>query len=65
MGTITEKTGTIKIKDMKLRENILIVSILRGRNIITPNGGEVIKKNDTVVIIDGTDSVNNINDILE
>ena len=59
------KAKNIKIKDMKLKENILIVSILRGRNIITPNGGEVIKKNDTVVIIDSTDSVNNINDILE
>ena len=59
------KSKNIKIKDMKLKENILIVSILRGRNIITPNGAEVIKKNDTVVIIDGTDSVNNINDILE
>ena len=59
------KAKNVKIKDMKLRENILIISILRGRNIITPNGDEVIKKNDTVVIIDGTDSVNNINDILE
>ena len=59
------KGKNIKIKDMKLRENILIVSILRGRNIITPNGKEEIKKGDTVVIIDGTDSVKTINDILE
>ncbi len=54
-----------KIKDMKLKENILIVSILRGKNIYTPNGDEEIKLKDTIVIIDGTDSVKNINDILE
>ena len=38
------KAKNTKIKDMKLRDNILIVSILRGRNIITPNGNEVIKR---------------------
>lgn len=59
------KASNIKIKDMKLKQNILIVSILRGRSVITPNGNEVIKPRDTIVIIDGTDSVKNINDILE
>jgi len=59
------KAKNIKIKDMKLRKNILIVSILRGRNVITPTGNEVIKNKDTIVIIDGTDSVTTINDILE
>ena len=59
------KSKNTKIKDMKLRENILIVSILRGRNIITPNGDEIIKPKDVIVIIDGTDTVKNINDILE
>lgn len=59
------KASNIKIKDMKLRQNILIVSILRGKSVITPNGSEVIKPRDTIVVIDGTDSVKNINDILE
>ena len=55
----------IKIKDMKLKENVLLVAILRGRNIIIPNGNEEIKPKDTIVVIDGLNQVKEINDILE
>ncbi len=53
-----------KIKDMNIKENILIVAIQRGKNIIMPSGEETIKLNDTIVLIDGNDSIKNINDIL-
>ena len=54
-----------KIKDMNIKDNILIVAIQRGRNIIMPNGSSEIKLNDTIVLIDRSDSLNDINDILE
>ena len=55
----------ITVKDMKLKEDILIVSILRGKNVIFPSGNEEIKPKDTIVIIDGLNQVKEINDILE
>ena len=54
-----------KIKDMNIKENILIVAIQRGRNVIMANGNEKIMLNDTIVVIDGNDSIRKINDILE
>ncbi len=54
-----------KIKDMHLKESVLIIAIQRGRNIIIPNGNTVIKENDTIVLIDNSDQLKNINDILE
>lgn len=58
------KGANIKIKDLNLKEDILLVAILRGRNVIFPNGNEEIKPEDTIVIIDGLNQVKEINDIL-
>lgn len=55
----------IKIKDMPLKDNILIVAIQRGKNTIVPNGNDEIELNDTVVIIDGSGLLKELNDILE
>ena len=55
----------IKIKDMQLKENILLVAILRGRKVILPTGNDEIKPKDTIVINDGLNQVKEINDILE
>lgn len=55
----------MSIKDMKLKDGVLIVAILRGKNIIFPNGMDEIKFRDTIVIIDDTNSIKEINDILE
>ena len=54
-----------KIKDLKLKENILIVAILRDKNIIYPSGNEEIKLNDIIIIIDGENIVVDINDMVE
>ena len=59
------KGVNIKIKDLNLKEDILLVAILRGRNVIFPNGNEEIKPEDTIVIIDGLNQIKEINDILE
>lgn len=55
----------VSIKDMKLKDGVLIVAILRGKNIIFPNGMDVIKEKDTIIIIDNNSKVKDINDILE
>lgn len=59
-----KKTNT-KLKDLNIREDVLIIAIQRGKNIIIPNGNTVIKENDTVVLIDNTLELKDINDILE
>ncbi len=59
------KKTNIKLKDLNIREDVLIIAIQRGKNIIIPNGNTVIKENDTVVLIDSTLELKDINDILE
>ena len=59
------KKTNIKLKDLNIREDVLIIAIQRGKNIIIPNGNTVIKENDTVVLIDNTLELKDINDILE
>jgi trk system potassium uptake protein TrkA len=54
----------IKIKDLTLKDGILIVAILRDRRIIFPNGQDEIKQKDTIVVIDSNDTIRDINDIL-
>ena len=54
-----------KIKDMNIKDNILIVAIQRDKSIIIPNGNEKIYIDDTIVVIDSNDLLKDINDILE
>ena len=54
-----------QIKEMNIKEGILVVAILRGKNVIFPNGQDVIKERDTIVVIDNSGSIIDINDILE
>lgn len=59
------KATDVKLKDLKIKENVLIIAIQRGKNIIIPNGTTTIKENDTIVLIDNTHELKDINDILE
>ncbi len=55
----------IKLKDLKLKDNVLVVSILRGRNIMFPNGSDEIKEKDVIILaVDEKINVKDINDIL-
>lgn len=53
-----------KIKDIELKDGVLITAILRGKNIIFPSGNEKIFENDTIVIIDNESKIQELNDIL-
>ena len=53
-----------KIKDLELKEGVLITAILRGKNIIFPSGNDKIFEQDTIVIIDNESKIQELNDIL-
>jgi trk system potassium uptake protein TrkA len=53
-----------KIKELELKDGVLIVAILRGKNIIFPSGNDKIFENDTIVIIDSESKIQELNDIL-
>lgn len=53
-----------KIKEINFKEGSLIIAIMRGKQIIFPTGNDIIKKGDIIVIVDTTETVNDINDIL-
>ncbi len=54
-----------KLRNLKLKEGILIIAIQRGKNIIIPNGNDEINNKDIIVIIDNNNKIKNINDIIE
>lgn len=53
-----------KIREINFKEGSLIIAIMRGKQIIFPTGNDIIKKGDIVVIVDTTETVKDINDIL-
>ena len=55
-----------KLKDLKIKDNILVVAILRGKDIIFPTGNDEIKTKDTVVLaVDNNRPIKDLNNILE
>ncbi len=54
-----------KIKDMKLKDGVLIAAILRKEKIIFPSGNDEILLRDTIIVIDKDSKIKDINDILE
>lgn len=62
--TNTFKELNSKIKDIELKDGVLITAILRGKNIIFPSGNDKIFENDTIVIIDNESKIQELNDIL-
>lgn len=56
----------IKLKDLSIKDNVLVVAINRHKNIIFPTGEDVIKEKDTIVLAVGENQdIKNVNDILE
>lgn len=61
----TKHLGT-QLKDLHIRDNILINSIARGNRFEIPNGDSTIEKGDIIVILsDDTTTIHQINDIFE
>ena len=64
---INENSNAIDIplKDLKIKKGILIASILRNEKMIFPGGNDVIKSNDSVMIVITASSIEDFDDILE
>ena len=58
------KALNTKIKDIDMKDGVLVVAILKGKKIIFPNGYDIIEENDTIVIIDNESNIQELNDIL-
>lgn len=58
------KVINVPLKDLKLRENILIIGIIRERKIITPAGDTEIFAGDRVVVITKNQGLRDLSDIL-
>ncbi len=54
-----------KLKELNLKNGVLIVAISRDKNIIFPKGTDVILEKDTIVVIANNDKITNLNGILE
>ncbi len=53
------------LKDLKIKKNILICSIVRNRHVIIPDGNTMIELNDSVVVISKEYRFSDIRDILD
>ena len=53
------------LKKLKLKKNILICGIIRGRTVIIPNGNDFITIDDSVIIISKDHHFSDITDILD
>lgn len=53
-----------KLKDLSLKENILIAAIVRNKKIIIPYGNDIIKDRDKVIVITKKGFISDLNDIL-
>lgn len=54
----------IPLEKLQIRSNLLISSIIRGNEIITPSGKDVIKIGDTVIVVTTETGLNDLTDIL-
>ncbi len=54
-----------KIKNLNIKDNLLISAIQRGKNIIYPNGEEEIKLKDSILIIAKNGTLRNLNDLVK
>lgn len=54
----------IPLKDMKLKPNLLVSGIIRGRKVIIPTGDDVIMAGDRVVVITENQGMNDLSDII-
>ncbi len=55
----------IPLLNLKLKSNLLVCCIVRGKQIITPSGRDTIELNDTVIVVTTNKGLQDISDILE
>lgn len=61
----SSKLLNVCLKDLKLKKNVLIASIIRNSEVIIPSGMNQIKENDSVIVVTTGQILDDLNDILE
>ncbi len=61
----TSKTLNIALKDLRLKKKVLIAAVIRGKEVVIPNGEDKILAGDNVIVVTTTQFFNNLDDILE
>ena len=51
------------LKDISLKKNVLIACITHGRNTAIPDGSSSFTEGDTIIVVSGSNSIHNLNDI--
>ena len=64
VGPSTKNLG-VPLKDLKLKSDVLIAVIVRGRTIIIPEGSTFLAEDDTVIIIARNGIITDLNDIYQ
>ncbi|HQB63442.1 MAG TPA: TrkA C-terminal domain-containing protein, partial [Sedimentibacter sp.] len=54
----------VKLQDLNLKNDVLIAAILRNKKIIIPNGNDVIKEHDKVIVVTKTGFIADLKEIL-
>ena len=55
----------IPLRDMKLKQEVLVAGIVRGRKPMIPNGSDVILPNDKVIVLAAGEQLRDLSDIIE
>ena len=55
----------IPLRELKLKENILIAGIIHDNNVIIPSGNDFISLNDTVIVVTTNQFLSDLDEILE
>ncbi len=61
----TSKTLNIPLKELRIKKKVLIAAIIRGKEVIIPNGEDRILAGDNVIVVTTTQFFNNLDDVLE
>lgn len=54
-----------KLKDIELKDNLLVSCIIRGKKIIVPDGNDTIEFNDNVIVVTTTPYLRDLKDIIK
>lgn len=60
-----KKLVNIPLKNLKLKNNILIAAIIREGKVIIPNGEDMIQVNDNIIVVTTNQFLDDLNEILE
>lgn len=65
--TVSEKSNitNIPLRNIKLKENLLIACIVRNGKSIIPSGSNEIKNGDNIIIVTTNLGINDLNDIVD